>query len=292
MSLQDLLERGKFVVAAQLRPPRGAEADSLLKAARKLKGVADVVTVADNGGARLGMSPLAAAALLKAEGLEVVVTLSCRDRNRLALQADLLGAAALGLSDVLLVSGDHPSLGDQPSAQPVYDLDSVQLLQTAGLLMAGADLGGRSVSPAPRLFLGAAANPAAQPIEPQLLKLEKKMRAGARYVITQPVFDLRRYTEFLRRARSLGLKVLSGVRLLCTEDLDRYERHRLPGHYIPAEFVERVRQGGNGGLDEGVAIAAEVVKSLLLLKAADGIHFMDIGGREELIPTVLKQAGL
>lgn len=292
MRLAEMFEAKKFIVCAQLRPPRGAGAALLAETAGRLRNAVDAVTIADNGGARLAMSPLAAAALLSGGGLEVIATLSCRDRNRLALEADILGAAALGIGNLLLVSGEHPRLGDHASALPVYDLDSVQLLQAARSLAEGRDLAGGLVNPAPKLLLGAAANPSARPLEPHLLKLEKKVRAGASFVITQPVFDLKRYADFARRARELGLKVLAGVRVLCTADIERFEARRLPGVHIPPELIERVRFGGNGGLDEGVAIAAEVVKSLHTLKAADGVHFTGVAGREHLLPVVLKQAAI
>jgi len=290
MGLREAFESGRFVVTAELRPPCGGAA--LTEAAAKLKGHVDAAVVSDNGGAALGMSPLAAAAIAQREGLAVVLTLSCRDRNRLALQSELLGAAALGLTEVLCVSGDHPRLGSQPDSRPVYDLDSVQLLQAARSLMGGHGLGGEVVEPAPGFYLGAVVNPAAQPAAAHLAKLDKKARAGARFVVTQAVFDLKPAGDLLRAARELGLKVLAGVRVLSTTDVERCERGELPGLLVPGPVRERIRLGGNGGLDEGVAIAAEVVKSIYTLKAADGVHLMGTCGREDVVAQVVRRAGL
>jgi 5,10-methylenetetrahydrofolate reductase len=292
MGLREAFDSGRFVVTAELRPSCGVNGAGVREAAARLKGSIDAAVVTDNGGATLGLSALAAATLARREGLPVVLTLSCRDRNRLALQSELLGAAALDVTDVLCVSGDHPRLGSQPDSRPVFDLDSVQLLQAARSLMGGQGLGGEPIEPAPAFHLGAVVNPVAQPATAHLAKLDKKVRAGASFVVTQAIFDLKPAADVLRAARELGLKVLAGVRVLSRADIEGQEGRQAPGPFVPGPVAERIRLGGNGGLDEGIALAAELVKAVYMLKAADGVHLTGIAGREEVVPLVLKRAGL
>lgn len=207
---QALADKG-FVLTVELDPPRGVDLAPLLGLAGRLTGRVDALVVSDNRGATPRLSALAAGARLAAQGAEVILTLTCRDMNRLALTSQMLAAGAAGIGNLLLVSGDYVSLGDHPGAKPVYDLDSVQALGLAAGLVQGRDLAGQELDPAPRFYLGAAVAAQAEPLPPQFIKLKKKARAGARFVITSPLSSLAQLEGFCRQAADLGVKVLAGL---------------------------------------------------------------------------------
>ena len=201
--LQQKLDAGRFVITAEVCPPKGCDCSEFLAKSRALRGVADAINVTDNQGANMRISPLAAAALLIREELEPIFQITCRDRNRMALQSDLLGAAALGIKNVLVLSGDHISFGDHRQAKPVFDLDSVQLLQAIGALMAGTDMAGAALRGSPTFYLGAAAAPEVEPFAATLVKLGKKRPAGADFFQTQAVFDPEKLRLFRRQDGSV-----------------------------------------------------------------------------------------
>jgi 5,10-methylenetetrahydrofolate reductase len=229
------------------------------------------------------MAPLAPAALLIKEGIEPILQMTCRDRNRLALQSDLLGAAALGIENVLLLSGDHARFGDHPQARSVFDLDSVQLLQAAAALMQGRDLAGKSLAGTPRFFAGAAVNPESDPLELVLQKFQKKVESGAHFFQTQAVFDVEKLARFMDAARPKGIPVLVGVLLLRSVKMARFLNEHIPGVRVSAACIERLEKAADP-LAEGVAIARETVQEARRL--CQGVHLMTLG-REDLIPDIL-----
>jgi len=280
--LQQQLAAGRFVVTAEIAPPKGTEVAPALEKARAFSGVT-AVNVTDNQGANMRMSPLAVAALLAREGIEPILQLTCRDRNRMALQSDLLGAAALGIENVLILSGDHARFGDHPGAKSVFDLDSVQLLQVVNGLMAGRDMSGRPLSGVPRFFAGAAVTPEAEPFELMFQKFAKKVENGARFFQTQAVFEAVKLERFMSAAQPLGVPVLLGVLLLKSARMARFLNENIPGVRVQECLIERLEQASRP-LDEGVAIAREMVAAAR--RHCQGVHLMTLGC-EERIPEIL-----
>lgn len=277
------IESGTFVITAEVAPPKGVDVTAALATVRSLVGI-DAVNVTDNQGANMRMSPLALAVLLLREGVEPILQLTCRDRNRMALQSDLLGAATLGITNLLLISGDHPGFGDHPQARAVFDLDSVQLLQTVGRLNSGEDLSGAKLTGAPQFFAGAAMTPEAEPFELIFQKYRKKVEAGARFFQTQAVYDLARMEHFMAAARPLGRPVLLGVLLLRSAGMARFLNAHIPGVRVGAALIERLAAAENP-LDEGVAIAREQVA--YAREHCQGVHLMTLG-HEDRIPAILR----
>lgn len=251
------LAAGKFTVTAEVAPPKGADLAPVLAVAARLQGVT-AVNVTDNQGANMRLCALVLAGELQRRGIETVLQVTCRDRNRVALQSDLLGAAALGIENLLILSGDHSKFGDHPDARPVFDLDSVQLLDVVAGLMQGHDMAGKPLAGAPRFFPGAAVNPAAEPFELVLQKVRKKAESGARFFQTQAVFS-RSELERLRQALTpLGVPVLAGVLLVRSAKMARFLDANIPGMRVPAALTDRLEQAADP-LAEGVAIARETV---------------------------------
>ncbi len=276
------LAAGEFVVTTEVAPPKGIDLAATLATVAHLRGVT-AVNVTDNQGANMRMTPLVVAGLLVREGVEPILQLTCRDRNRMALQSDLLGAAALGVENLLLVSGDHARFGDHPAARSVFDLDSVQLLQGVAGLMAGQDLAGRPLSTAPRFFPGAAVTPEAEPFELMVQKYRKKVAAGAGFFQTQAVFEPQRLARFMAEAKGSGVPVLVGVLVLKSARMARFLNERIPGVRVPERLIERLELAPRP-LEEGVAIAREMVAEARRL--CQGVHLMTLG-QEERIPEIL-----
>jgi 5,10-methylenetetrahydrofolate reductase len=280
--LKQQLASGRFVVTAEIAPPKGVDVTEALAKARALAGVT-AVNVTDNQGANMRMAPLALAALLVREGVEPILQLTCRDRNRMALQSDLLGAAGLGIENLLILSGDHVRFGDHPGAMSVFDLDSVQLLQVVGALVKGRNMAGKHLAGSPRFFAGAAVTPEAEPFELMFQKFEKKIEAGARFFQTQAVFDGMRLERFMAAARLHGVPILVGVLLLKNARMARFLNENIPGVRVPQLLIERL-EGAAHPLEEGVAIAREMVGKARAL--CQGVHLMTLGC-EERIPDIL-----
>ncbi len=283
--LQNKLDTGTFVITAEVCPPKGCDCNDFIARAAALREMVDAVNVTDNQGANMRISPLAAAALLVREGIEPILQLTCRDRNRLALQSELLGAAALGVHNVLALTGDHISFGDHRDAKPVFDLDSVQLLRTIAVLNAGKDLAGSALHGAPAFYPGAAAAPDAEPFELSLLKLEKKCAAGARFLQTQAVFDPQRLAMFSAAVRPLGMKVIAGILLLKSAGMARYVTANIPGLKVPAHLVAELDGAANPAA-QGVEMARRIIADARPF--CDGVHIMAMG-REDLIPEIIKE---
>lgn len=283
--LEQKLAAGTFVVTAEIAPPKGTDVGPALEKARALQGVT-AVNVTDNQGANMRMCPLALATLLAREGTEPILQVTCRDRNRLALQSDLLGAAALGIENLLLLSGDHVTFGDHAGAKAVFDLDSVQLLEAVGGLMAGRDMADRPLSGAPYFFSGAAATPEAEPFELMFGKFQKKVRAGARFFQTQAVFDTGKLETFMDATGPLETPILLGVLLLKSANMARFLNDNIPGVRVPEPLIRRLDEARHP-LEEGVAIAREMVDVARSL--CQGVHLMTLG-HEERIPEILGKA--
>jgi 5,10-methylenetetrahydrofolate reductase len=280
--LQEELSAGRFVATAEIAPPKGVILESTLATASAFSGVT-AVNVTDNQGANMRMTPLAVAGMLAQSGVEPVLQLTCRDRNRMALQSDLLGAAAFGIENVLLLSGDHARFGDHPEARSVFDLDSVQLLQTVHDLQQGCDMAGKELEGCPTFFPGAAVSPESEPFELMFQKYHKKIEAGARFFQTQAVFDGVKLERFMVEANKLEVPVLAGILLLKSARMAKFLNDNIPGVRVPKELVERLEKSANP-LEEGVAIARESVA--LARRCCQGVHLMTLG-YEERIPEIL-----
>ena len=280
------LKSKKCIITCELFPPKGTDLTNLLRKAEMLKGIVDGVNVTDSQRAIMRISPLAVCHILKEKGLEPVFQLTCRDRNRIALQSDLLGASALGIENILILSGDHPVIGDHPEAKPVYDLDPVQLLKTARTLEKGEDLAGRRLKGNPKFCLGAVANPSFEPSDLQVLMMKKKIRAGAEFFQTQPIFDLKTFKNFKEKISKLKAKVIIGIFLL--KSLKMAQLMDEIGLKIPKEYLKRLGKAKDP-LREGMNIAVDLIKEIK--NECDGVHLMALG-KEECIPEILRKAGL
>lgn len=293
---EQVLREGRFAVTAEVNPPDSADPDDLLAAARPLQGVVDAVNTADSSGANVHMSGLAEAALLRRAGFDVILQLACRDRNRIALQADLLGAAALGIENVLCLTGDDVSAGDQPEAKRVFDFDSMHLLRTARTMRdRGMFLSGRRIDPPPDLFLGAAANPFAPPVDWRPDRLAKKVEAGADFVQTQYVFDVPVFKAFMQRVRDLGLHekvyILAGVGPLKSPRTAEFMRTRVPGVVIPDTLVDRLVQTPPARRpDESLAICLEIIEEVRSIEGVAGVHIMAYR-QEEIVAEIVRRMG-
>lgn len=287
--LKEKWNNKKFIFTAELFPPKGTDVSSLLRKAELLSKFIDAYNVTDNQRAIMRISSLASSAILKKRGFEPVYQLTCRDRNRLALQSDLLGASALGIENLLLLGGDHPRNGDYPDAKPVYDLDSIQLVQTATELNAGFEMNGKQIKGKTDFFIGAAANPGASPIEPQLLSFYKKIKAGADFFQTQVIFDIATYQNFLRKIEDVkpNICILPGILVIKSFKMAKL-LSTLPGVYMP-ENVLKIFENSNDPLSAGMKLAAGLITQLF--EFADGVHIMAIG-IEDKIPELINMSGV
>lgn len=280
--LSTALERGEFVVTAEVCPPKGSDCSTFLQKAKALAGHVTAINVTDNQGANMRISPLAAAALLAREGIEPIYQITCRDRNRLAVQSDLLGAAALSIHNVLALTGDHITFGDHKSGKAVFDIDSVQLLQTIRTLSEGKDIAGKPLQGAPIFYAGAAAAPDAEPFELAMLKVEKKLAAGARFLQTQAVFSAENLQRLSLRVRPRA-KLIAGILVLKSAGMARFINKNIPGLTIPEEYVSELESSADA-VRTGTDIAARLARQCL--PYCDGIHIMAME-REDLIPELV-----
>jgi methylenetetrahydrofolate reductase (NADH) len=295
--LKSVLEAGEFAVTAECGPPKGADPDAVLRKAEKLRGCVDAVNVTDNQTAIVRMSSLAACALLKDAGLDPVLQMVVRDRNRIALQSDILGASALGIRNVLCLSGDHQSFGNQPRAAGVFDLDSIQFVQAVSKMRdEGAILGGEPLTTPPDVFIGAAANPFADPQTFRAVRLGKKIRAGADFIQTQCIYNLERFEAWLGMARDRGLTerayILGGVTPLKSPGMARYMKNKVSGMDIPEALIRRMEGvPREKQREEGIRICVETIERLRELPGVGGVHIMAIEW-EEAVADIVENAGL
>ena len=291
------MRSGRFAVTAELNPPDSADPQAVYDRALVLASVCDAINATDASGANVHMSSVGVCALLTRAGYEPVLQVSCRDRNRIAIQGDLLGAAAMGVRNVLCLSGDGVQAGDQPEAKPVFDLDSITLLATARTLRdEGRFLSGRPLEARPDFFLGAAENPFAPPFEERARRLAKKVEAGAEFIQTQFCFDVPRLASFLRRVRDLGLHhrvaILVGVGPLRSARSAEWIRSHVPGVVIPDEVVRRLRLvPGDRQQEEGKRLCIEIIQQVRELEGVRGVHIMAYR-QEELVAEIIEAAGL
>jgi methylenetetrahydrofolate reductase (NADPH) len=294
-NLEKVLESGKFAVTAELGPPKGTGTKTLFRKAESLKGAVDAVNVTDNQTAITRMCSLAVCNLVRQAGVEPVMQITCRDRNRIAIQADVLGAVALGIRNILCLSGDHQKFGNHPTAKNVYDIDSVQLIQIlCGMrdrhkFASGDDF----IGEAP-LLLGGAANPYADPYEYRVIRLGKKMKAGVDFIQTQAIFDVKKFANWMSQVCDRGyddkVSVLAGVIPVKSAAMARYMRDSVSGVSVPDEIVKRL-EGAADVKAEGVNICLEIIEQVRAIKGVKGIHIMAVGW-EEMVPAIVERAGL
>ena len=294
MSFRKKLLSGKFTITAEISPPKGTDISGMIKEAVMVRGIVDAVSVTDNQRAIMRMSPLAACSALSQEGIETIMHLTCRDRNRLALQSELLGAALLGIKNVVVMSGDYPTKGDNPGAKPVYDLDSVQLLDMISSLNCGVDLSGNGLEGKTELFAGAVSN--TELTEAAFIKLEKKTRAGAKFIITQAVFDAGKFSEFMDKIHDTfgkQIKIIAGIIPLRSENSAQFLNKNIAGVKVPDDVIRRIKAAGGhkamGSESAGMEIAADMIKELRDL--CDGVHIMPIGTHKNT-GKILEMAGI
>jgi 5,10-methylenetetrahydrofolate reductase len=296
--LEEAFRSGLPVVTCEIASGDGASPDDVVRRARLVRDHVDAVNVPDNTAGVVHMSALAAAAILAREGVDPIMHVTCRDRNRLALQSDLVGASALGIRNILCLTGDHMVHGDHPNAKPVFDLDSMQLLGLVNTLRRGRYLSGREIKPAPDLFPGAAENPFAPPYDFRPLRLMKKVEAGARFIQTQITYNVGRFAAFMERVRELGLDrrvpILAGVAPLRSARAARYMQERVPGVEVPDAVVRRMEQAGPERArreEEGIRICVEIIEQLREVKGLAGFHLMPIHW-EEAVAEIAARARL
>lgn len=287
-SLKKAFGSGKFAVTAEVGPPKGVVTEEMLKDAELLRGRVDAINVTDQQSSVMRLSSLATCHLLKERGLEPVFQLTCRDRNRIALQSDLLSAWVLGIENVLCLTGDHVALGDHPDAKPVFDLDSVSLLMAAKRLQEGFDLAGKELKGKPKFFLGAVVTPGAEPLELQIIKMEKKVKAGAQFFQTQAVYEPKKFEEFMKQVKHLNVPVMVGIVLLKSAAMARFMNSNVAGVYVPEDLIEEMDEATDRR-QKSIEIAARLIKEMKGL--CQGVHIMPIGW-ERLVPAVLDAAGL
>ncbi len=293
--LERVLRKGWFAVTAELNPPDSADPRDVLRAAEPLKDVADAVNATDASGANCHMSSMGICSILSRAGLGIVLQISCRDRNRIAIQGDVLGAAAMGVGNVLCLTGDGVGVGDQPGAKPVFDLDSVSLLRTLRTMRDDATfLSGRLLSTPPRIFLGAAENPCIPPLEWRADRLEKKIRAGADFIQTNYIYDVPVFVEFMKRVRDMGLDervfILAGVGSLASAKTARWMRRNVPGIHIPEAIIDRLERAANPA-EEGKKLCIELIQQVREIAGVKGVHVMAYR-REHLVYEIIKESGI
>lgn len=292
MSFREILNSEKFVVTAEVGPPKGTDIKEMLHHMELLKGKVDAVNVTDNQSAVMRICSTAVCKIALEHGLEPVLQMTCRDRNRIGLQSDLLGAHILGIRNVLCMTGDHVSAGDHKGAKPVYDVESVQLLKIVDGLNEGRDMSGSEMKGPTDFLQGAVVTPEANPIEPQLMKFEKKVKAGAKFFQTQAVYDIDKFKEFMKFARKFPVKILAGFVVLKSVGMARFLNNNVPGIRVPEELIEELKAAGKEkALDTGMDITARHIRQLKEEGISDGVHIMAIG-MEDKVPEIIQRVGV
>ena len=286
--LKDAFDRGEFVITGEIAPPLGTDMDALHRSIETIGPVCHAINVTDNQGATLHLSSLAASRVVLEMGYEPVFQQTCRDRNRLALQSDLLAAWTLGLESVLMVTGDDPRSGDHPEAKGVFDLDSTQLLKVAAGMNEGHDMTGRPLKGGTDFLLGAAIFPEAEPWEIQLARIERKIEAGAHFFQTQAIYQPEKLARAVEAIRPTGVKVIAGVLLLKSPRVVDFINTKLAGLMVPEAIGERIRRAGDP-LEEAIELAIEQVR--VIREIADGVHVMALG-LDDVVPRILREAGV
>ena len=291
-NFKQLLNSDKFVITSEISPPKGTNIEKMLHHIDLLKDKVDGLNVTDHQSSVMHFPSLGGCQIIIERGGESILQMTCRDRNRIALQADLLLAYSKGIKNVLCLTGDAVVVGDHKEAKGVFDLDSVQLLRTIRQMELGKDLGGNELEGTVEFCAGAIVTPEARPIEPQLIKFENKVEAGAEFFQTQAIYDLDNFTKFMQNARQFPVKILAGIVLLSSAKMAKYMTENVPGIFVPQNLIEELASASKGGaLNKGIEIAGRMIATLKKEALCDGVHIMAIG-REEVVPDILKAAGL
>jgi len=292
LSFKKALKSGKFLVTSEVAPPKGTNLEKMHHHIELLKDKVDAMNVTDHQSSVMRFPSLGGVLIVKEMGGEPILQMTCRDRNRLALQADLLFAASRDIHNVLCLTGDSVILGDHKEAKGVYDVDSSQLLATIRRLEKGKDLGGNDIDGNVSFCAGAIVTPEANPLEPQLIKFEKKIEAGAEFIQTQAVYDLDNFKKFMEYAKQFPVKILAGIILLTSAPMARFMNKNVAGVNVPQDLIDEMASAPKGmALDKGIEIAGRMIKKIKKEKMCDGVHIMAIG-REELVPDIISAAGL
>jgi methylenetetrahydrofolate reductase (NADPH) len=291
---REALKKKDFVVTAEAGPGKGSNVEKIVEHIELLKDRVDGLNVTDNQSAVMRYPSLATCILIKEHGGEPVLQITCRDRNRLAIQADLLFAYSRGIDNVLCLTGDSVDVGDHKEAKPVFDLDSVQLIHLVHTLNSGKDMVGNELDGGVDFCIGASATPSADPIEPQLIKFEKKLSAGVDFIQTQAIYDLEEFKRFVEYARKIDaeVKILAGIVLLVGAKMATYMNENVPGVFVPQYLIDELAQAPKGkGITTGIEIAGRLIRQIKEEGICDGVHIMAIG-REEKVPEILEAAGI
>ena len=292
MRITELFDNGEFVVTAEVGPPKGCHMEHVVEEAKEYLSGITAVNITDNQSSVMRMGSFPACVMLKNAGLTPILQLTCRDRNRIALQSELLGAAALGIDNILCLTGDHTKMGDHPGAKPVFDLDSVSLLHTVCQLEKGIDLAGNPlVGEAPKFAKGAVVSPCSDSLDAQLAKMERKVMAGAEYFQTQAVFDSEKFISFMEKAKQFGKPVQLGVIIPKSAAMAKFMNNNVAGVHVPQEMIDALaadKERAKAGIT-GVEIAAKIIRECR--PYCQGVHIMALGW-ESKVPALLEQAGL
>jgi methylenetetrahydrofolate reductase (NADPH) len=289
---KEALNSGKFVITSEVAPPKGTNLEKMLHHIDILKDRVDAINVTDHQSSVMRFPSLGGCLAIKEKGGEAILQMTCRDRNRMALEADLLFAYSRGIRNVLCLTGDAVPVGDHKEAKGVFDLDSLQLLKAVRQMMSGQDMGGNKLEGTVDFCAGAIVTPEARPIEPQLIKFEKKVEAGAEFFQTQAIYDLENYAKFMEYARKFKTKILAGIVLLSSARMAKYMTENVPGIFVPQNLIDELSKVPKEAmLAKGIEIAGRTIASLKKSAVCDGVHIMAIG-REEVVPDILAAAGL
>jgi 5,10-methylenetetrahydrofolate reductase len=293
-SLRETLNSGNFVISAEIGPPKGTNLENTIHHIELLKDKVDALNATDNQSSVMRYPSLATTLLIKEHGGEPILQMTGRDRNRMALQSDLLFAYSRGVKNVLCLTGDSIRVGDHKGAKSVFDLDSVQILKMIRTLESGVDMSGNELDGKVEFCAGAIVTPEANPIEPQLMKFEKKMEAGAEFFQTQAVYDMDNLKKFMEYARQFNVKILAGIVLLVSSRMAKFMNENVPGIFVPDELIEEmanVPKGKGNALRKGIEIAGRMIRQIKEENICDGVHIMAIG-KEDLVPDILNAAGI
>jgi len=291
-SFREVLKSGKFVITSEIGPPKGTNIEKMLHHIELLKDEVDALNVTDHQSSVMRFPSIGGCLAIKEQGGEPILQVTCRDRNRLALQAEFLFAYTRGIRNVLCLTGDAVVVGDHKAAKGVFDLDSAQLLKTIRQMEAGKDLGGNDLDGTVEFCAGAIVTPEANPLEPQLIKFEKKIEAGAEFFQTQAIYDLDKFAKFMEYARQFPVKILAGIILLVSARMAKYMTDNVPGVSVPQNLIDELAAAPKGeAINKGIEIAGRMIATIKKESMCDGVHVMAIG-KEEVVPSILKAAGL
>ena len=289
---KEALNSGKFVVTCEVAPPKGTNLEKMQHHIELLKDKVDAINVTDHQSSVMRFPSIGGCLAIKEKGGEPILQMTCRDRNRMALEAELLFAHTRDIRNVLCLTGDAVPVGDHKEAKSVFDLDSLQLLKTIRIMESGIDLGGNKLDGAVEFCAGAIVTPEANPLEPQLIKFEKKVEAGAEFIQTQAIYDLDNFARFMQYARQFPVKILAGIVLLVSAPMARYMNENVPGIFVPQNLIDEMAAAPKGtALSKGIEIAGRMIATIKKKNMCHGVHIMAIG-KEQAVPDILKAAGI